>query len=107
MALRGHKIPVINKGLKDYALEMGGNINKISVVPAGVDLERFNPQVDGSAIREKYGIKKDEIGQQFRAQRSERTIDEIEYLNDKFKIKEIEGMGNEMTNHYKVLGKVK
>jgi len=55
------KILVINKGLKDYAVEMGGDINKISVFPAGVDLERFNPQVDGSAIREKYGIKKDEI----------------------------------------------
>ncbi len=55
------KILVINKGLKDYAAEMGGDINKISVIPAGVDLERFNPQVDGSAIREKYGIKKDEI----------------------------------------------
>jgi len=33
----------------------------ISVIPAGVDLERFNPGVDGSAIREKYGIKKDDI----------------------------------------------
>ncbi|MBU4139022.1 MAG: glycosyltransferase [Euryarchaeota archaeon] len=55
------KILVINKGLKDYAEEMGGDINKISVIPAGVDLERFNPQVDGSEIREKYGIKKDDI----------------------------------------------
>ncbi len=43
------------------SVEMGGDINKISVIPAGVDLERFNPQVDGSEIREKYGIKKDEI----------------------------------------------
>ncbi|MDP3103967.1 MAG: glycosyltransferase family 4 protein [Candidatus Methanoperedens sp.] len=60
--LRGaDKILVISKGLKDYAVEMGGDINKLSVIPAGVDLERFNPQVDGSAIREKYGIKKDEI----------------------------------------------
>lgn len=55
------KILVINKGLKDYAAEMGGDINKISVIPAGVDLERFNPQVDGSAIREKYGVKKDDV----------------------------------------------
>lgn len=55
------KILVINKGLVDYAVEMGGDINKISVIPAGVDLERFNPQVDGSEIREKYGIRKDEI----------------------------------------------
>jgi glycosyltransferase involved in cell wall biosynthesis len=55
------KIFVINKGLKDYAVEMGGDINKISVIPAGVDLEKFNPQVDGSPIREKYGVKNDDI----------------------------------------------
>lgn len=55
------KIFVINKGLKDYAIEMGGDINKISIIPAGVDLEIFNPQVNGSSIREKYGIKKDDI----------------------------------------------
>jgi glycosyltransferase involved in cell wall biosynthesis len=62
MTLKGaDKILVINKGLKDYAVEMGGDINKNSVIPAGVDLERFNPKVDGSLIREKYGIKKDDI----------------------------------------------
>jgi len=55
------KIFVINKGLQDYAVEMGGSANKISVIPAGVDLEKFNPRVDGSLIREKYGIKKDDI----------------------------------------------
>jgi glycosyltransferase involved in cell wall biosynthesis len=55
------KIFVINKGLKDYAVEMGGSASKISVIPAGVDLEKFNPRVDGSSIREKYGIKKDDI----------------------------------------------
>lgn len=55
------KIFVINKGLKDYAVEMGGDINKMSIIPAGVDLEKFNPQIDGSSIRKKYGIKKDDI----------------------------------------------
>lgn len=55
------KVFVINQGLRDYAIEMGGNTNKISVIPAGVDLEKFNPQVNGSLIREKYGIKKDDI----------------------------------------------
>lgn len=40
---------------------MGGNINKISIISAGVDLNKFNPQVDGSSIREKYGIKKDNV----------------------------------------------
>src|SRR3972149_4237455 len=55
------KILVINKGLKDYAVEMGGDINKISVIPAGVDLERFNPGVGGTGVKEKNGIKKDDI----------------------------------------------
>lgn len=55
------KVFVINQGLKDYAMEMGGNTNKISVLPAGVDFEKFNPQVNGSLIREKYGIKKDDV----------------------------------------------
>lgn len=55
------KIFVINKGLKDYVVEMGGNINKVSIISAGVDLEKFNPNIDGSKIREKYGIKKDDI----------------------------------------------
>ena len=62
LTLKGaDKILVINKGLKDYAVEMGGDINKISVIPAGVDLDTFNPQVQGLAIREKYGIKNDEV----------------------------------------------
>lgn len=55
------KIFVINKGLKDYAVEMGGNADKVSIIPAGVDLDKFNPDVDGSHIREKYGIKNDDI----------------------------------------------
>ena len=55
------KIFVINKGLKDYAVDMGGSANKVSIIPAGVDLEKFNTKVDGSPIREKYGIKKDDI----------------------------------------------
>ena len=55
------RIFVINQGLKDYAVEMDGDVNKISVIPAGVDFAKFNPQTDGSSIREKYGIKKNDI----------------------------------------------
>jgi glycosyltransferase involved in cell wall biosynthesis len=51
---------VINKGLKDYAVEMGGNPNNISVITAGVDLERFHPSVSGSAIRLAHGIRDDD-----------------------------------------------
>ena len=55
------RIFVINKGLKDYAIQMGGNSDKISIIPAGVDIEQFNPQVDGASIREKYGVLEDDI----------------------------------------------
>ncbi|HEY9246334.1 MAG TPA: glycosyltransferase family 4 protein [Candidatus Methanoperedens sp.] len=55
------RIFVINKGLRDYAIEMGGETDRISVLPAGVDLEKFNPNVDGSRVREKYGIRNDDI----------------------------------------------
>lgn len=55
------RIFVINQGLKDYAVEMDGDVDKISVIPAGVDFEKFNPQTDGSSIREKYGINKNDI----------------------------------------------
>jgi glycosyltransferase involved in cell wall biosynthesis len=61
-AIKGaNKIFVINQGLKDYAVEMGGNIDKISVITAGIDFAKFNPQVDGLTIREKYEIKKDDL----------------------------------------------
>lgn len=55
------RILVLNKGLKDYVADMGGDINKVSIVTSGVDVNKFNLQVDGSSIREKYGIKKDDL----------------------------------------------
>jgi len=50
------RIFVINQGLKDYAVEIDGDVNKITVIPASVDFESFNPQTDGSSIRDKYRI---------------------------------------------------
>ena len=47
---------VINKGLRDYVIQMGGNPHNISVITAGVDLQRFHPSVDGLAIRHANGI---------------------------------------------------
>ena len=51
---------VINKGLRDYVIQMGGKPNNISIITAGVDLERFHPSVDGSAIRSANGITEDD-----------------------------------------------
>jgi len=59
--MNADRILVLNQGLKDYVKDMGGDINRISVITSGVDFEKFNLQVDGSSIREKYGIKEDDI----------------------------------------------
>jgi len=54
------QIFVLNQGLKDYVGEMGGELNKVYVLPSGVDLNKFNLQIDGSIIRKKHGIKKND-----------------------------------------------
>jgi glycosyltransferase involved in cell wall biosynthesis len=49
-------ILVINKGLKDYVVKMGGDPHNVSIIPAGVDLVEFHPSVSGSAIRLAHGV---------------------------------------------------
>jgi glycosyltransferase involved in cell wall biosynthesis len=52
------KILVINKGLADYAVEMGGSAEKISVISGGVDLKRYTENLKKrKEIRKRYGIK--------------------------------------------------
>jgi glycosyltransferase involved in cell wall biosynthesis len=52
---------VINEELGCYAVSMGAQPRKIQVVRAGIDVERFNPSVDGRAIRKKLGIHEDDF----------------------------------------------
>ena len=54
------KVVVINEGLREYAIRMGANPEDTYVVRAGIDLERYDPNVDGSEIRERYGIENDD-----------------------------------------------
>jgi len=54
------EVLVINQGLKAYAKSMGAPENKISVITAGVDFERFNKNLDGQPMRERYGIAEDD-----------------------------------------------
>jgi glycosyltransferase involved in cell wall biosynthesis len=51
----------INEGLRDYTIEMGAKREKTEVIRAGIDFERFNSDLDGSAVREKLGIREDDI----------------------------------------------
>ncbi|BAW31308.1 conserved hypothetical protein [Methanothermobacter sp. MT-2] len=54
-------VVTINKRLRQLMIEMGANPYDTIVIEAGIDLEKFNPKLDGSKIRKKYGIKNDEI----------------------------------------------
>jgi glycosyltransferase involved in cell wall biosynthesis len=51
----------INEGLREYTIQMGAAREKTQVVRAGIDLDRFNLNVDGSEIRTQYGIKDNDI----------------------------------------------
>ena len=56
LTLRKSKnILVINRQLADYALRLGAEVRPI-VISAGIDSTRFNPTVDGSALRESLGF---------------------------------------------------
>lgn len=57
---RADRVVVINEKLKDYSIRMGAHPERTSVVRAGVDLDRFNSNVQAKKIREEYGIKKDD-----------------------------------------------
>ncbi|MCK4732801.1 MAG: glycosyltransferase family 4 protein [Methanophagales archaeon] len=55
------KVVTINEKLKDFAIKMGSNPEETYVVRAGIDLERYDPNIDDSEIRKEYGIKEDDI----------------------------------------------
>ncbi len=50
----------INKHLGDYAKKMGTNKEPI-IITAGIDKNRFNPDVDGSTTRKELGFHENEI----------------------------------------------
>lgn len=49
----------INRKLEEYVKKMGAK--NTSVIGAGIDLEKFDLNIDGNSIRQKYGIKDDDI----------------------------------------------
>jgi glycosyltransferase involved in cell wall biosynthesis len=59
--INSSKVIAINKTLMEYAVNLGANPRSTSLIGAGIDLKRFNPVIDGSAIRSDYNIAKDDI----------------------------------------------
>lgn len=54
-------IVCVSQPLKDQLLGLGVEEEKIIVVPNGVDIDKYNPDVDGKPIRNKYGIKENTV----------------------------------------------
>jgi glycosyltransferase involved in cell wall biosynthesis len=54
------RVLVINDKLKEYVIKMGAPPKRTRVLRAGIDIEQFNPQEKGSAIRKRYGLKKND-----------------------------------------------
>ncbi len=61
LASHADKVFVISKYLAEYVHRLGTPKDRIHVLSAGVDFNRFNPQIDGKAIRSRYGIRNDDI----------------------------------------------
>lgn len=51
----------VNEGLREYTISMGARRENTEVIRTGVDFSHFKHSIDGKPIREKYGIKDDEI----------------------------------------------
>jgi glycosyltransferase involved in cell wall biosynthesis len=55
------KVLVINDKLKDYVTKIGASAKRTQVLRAGIDIEQFNPQQNGSPVRKQYGLKKNDL----------------------------------------------
>ncbi|MBQ6511317.1 glycosyltransferase [Methanobrevibacter sp.] len=51
----------INKKLSEFAINMGSKEESTILIDAGIDLDSYDPDLDGSAIRRQYGIGENDI----------------------------------------------
>jgi len=54
------RVLVINDKLKEYVIKMGTPAKRTQVLRAGIDIEQFSPEENGSAVRKRYGLRKDD-----------------------------------------------
>lgn len=47
---------VINEVLREYAVKSGSDPNRTHVIPAGVDLKRYDPTISGDKVRDSLGL---------------------------------------------------
>ncbi len=53
---RANAVVAPTEAIRDELLRYAPDMNRIDVIPTGVDCERFNPSNDGSLIRKRYGL---------------------------------------------------
>lgn len=51
----------INKGLSENAISLGADPKKTEIIDAGIDLNKYDPNLDASNLMEKYNISKDDV----------------------------------------------
>jgi len=54
-------VVTINKKLAEFVINLGADEEKTKVIGAGIDLKKFDSKINGSKIREAYGISKDDV----------------------------------------------
>jgi len=54
------RVLTLSPKLTDYVIRMGADRNKVELLPFGVDMKKFNPNVDTTELRGKLGIAKDD-----------------------------------------------
>lgn len=58
---KSDRVITINKRLLESAIELGAVKEKTMVIDAGIDMDRFDPGLDGASIRKDHGIMDDEL----------------------------------------------
>lgn len=51
----------INEELRQYGVQCGANAKRASMIRTGVDLQRFHPGLDASALRAQWGLAADDV----------------------------------------------
>ena len=57
---RVDKILTLSPKLSDYVIRMGADRNRVELLPFGVDMKKFNPNVDADELRKKLRIAQDD-----------------------------------------------
>lgn len=51
----------INQGLSENAIKFGADPDKIAIIDAGIDLKKYDPDIDAHDLKNKYSIRDDDV----------------------------------------------